>query len=87
MTENEKNTPDCFGDLEVVFPLGGDGFRQSPASCMGCVGKVACLAAAMKTAGGLKVREELVDRAYESGMIGFIERWSRRKNLWRRRKE
>jgi hypothetical protein len=30
---------------------------------------------------GLTVREELVDRAYASGMVGFFERWSRKKAL------
>ena len=81
MTEKEEPDPVCFGDLGVVFPPGADGFRHTPASCMACVDRVACLAAAMKSTGGLKLREEFVDRAYESGMIGFIERWSRRKSL------
>jgi hypothetical protein len=41
----------------------------------------------MKELGGLKVREEFVDRAYESGMIGFLDRWSKKKDLSRRIKE
>jgi len=41
----------------------------------------------MEESGGLKVREELIDRAYESGMIGFLERWSKKKDLRRRIKE
>jgi hypothetical protein len=34
---------------------------------------------------GLEVREEAVDRAYHSGMIGFLDRWSRKKTLHRKR--
>lgn len=35
----------------------------------------------MAEKGGLTVREEIVDRAYASGMVGFFERWSRKKAL------
>lgn len=31
--------------------------------------------------GGITVREEMVDRAYASGVVGFFERWSRKKAL------
>lgn len=41
----------------------------------------------MRETDGLKVREESVDRAYESRMIGFFERWSRKKDLRRRMKK
>jgi hypothetical protein len=41
----------------------------------------------MKKSDGLKVREEVVDRAYESGMIGFLGRWSKKKELNRRMKD
>jgi hypothetical protein len=30
---------------------------------------------------GDAVREEVLDRAYEAGMVGFFERWSRKKTL------
>jgi hypothetical protein len=39
----------------------------------------------MDGADGLGVREESVDRAYAAGMIGFFQRWSRKKDLRRRR--
>jgi len=35
----------------------------------------------MKGADGVKVREEIVDRAYDSGMMSFLERWSKKKDL------
>ena len=38
----------------------------------------------MDGADGLGVREESVDRAYAAGMIGFFQRWSRKKDLRRR---
>jgi hypothetical protein len=30
---------------------------------------------------GIKVREEMIDRAYASGVMGFLDRWSRKKAL------
>jgi hypothetical protein len=38
----------------------------------------------MGGADGVKVREEIVDRAYDSGMMSFVERWSKKKDLKRR---
>jgi len=34
---------------------------------------------------GLGAQEEFVDRAYSSGMIGFMERWSKKKHLRQRK--
>ena len=39
---------------------------------------------AMEKSSGLKVREEKVDRAYAAGVIGFLERWSQKKDLNRK---
>lgn len=83
---DEKN-PACFGDLETVFPRGRDGLRQTPEPCLGCSDKTECLRSAMQGNGGLKVKEELVDRAYTSGRISFFERWSKKKRLNRKRKD
>jgi hypothetical protein len=81
MTEKKDKCPPCYGDLETVFPMGEEGLRQTPASCMPCDCKTSCLRKAMADKGGLAVHEELVDRAYASGMVGFFERWSRKKAL------
>jgi len=81
MTVNHQKFPPCHGDLETVFPKGEAGLRQTPESCMICVYKTGCLRKAMAEKGGIAVREEMVDRAYESGMVGFFERWSRKKAL------
>ena len=70
--------PDCFGDLETVFPMGSDGLRESPP---GCPHKTDCLRSAIQGKRGQTVRQEAIDRAYQSGTIGFLERWSRRKLL------
>ena len=48
---------------------------------MPCHYKTECLRKAMSKKGGLAVREEMVDRAYSTGMVGFFERWSRKKAL------
>src|SRR4030042_2404443 len=87
MIEGEKTHPYCFGKLECVFPMGKDDMRSSPESCFYCIFKTECLRSAMRDADGLKVREESVDRAYESRMIGFFERWSIKKDLRRRMKK
>ncbi len=87
MTVNQKKYPPCFGDLESVFPLGEDGLRQSPESCFPCYYKTECLRKAMSQKEGLQVHEEMVDRAYASGVMGFLDRWSRKKALQRKKKQ
>lgn len=75
----------CFGDLETVFPMGPDGLRVTPTSCMGCENKTGCLRTAMARSAGIGVKEEIVDRAYAAGRIGFMARWARRKEFARLR--
>jgi len=87
MIEPEEKYPYCFGKLEEVFPKGDDGLRHTPESCLVCIYKTRCLRRAMEGAEGLAVREEKVDRAYEAGMIGFLDRWSRKKTLHKKRKK
>ena len=84
---DDSEYPSCFGNLDIVFPMGENGLRNTPEPCMVCLHKTMCLKAAMTGKAGLQVREEKVDRAYASGMIGFIERWSNRKDLQRRKKK
>ena len=83
----EKKYPKCFGELEKVFPKTKDGLRSPPGACLECLHKTACLRSAMKGADGVKVREEIVDRAYDSGMMSFVERWSKKKDLKRKLKK
>jgi len=54
---------------------------------MACPHKTDCLRTAMKGTSGITVREAAVDRAYTSGSMGFVERWSRKKELNRRLKQ
>jgi hypothetical protein len=84
MQNTSSPPPYCFGKLENVFPEGEDGFRNTPESCVPCCHKTECLRTAMSEAGGLKLQEKNVDRAYTAGMIGFLGRWSRKKELQRR---
>jgi hypothetical protein len=86
MTDDSGRQPSCFADLATVFPLGSDGLRHTPRGCMICVYKTECLRTAMARPQGLEVCEEVVDRAYRSGMIGFLDRWSRKKALDRKRR-
>lgn len=86
MSDQERR-PDCYGDLETVFPEGDDGLRHTPTGCFDCPHKTDCLRTAMARPSGLAAREKYVDRAYESGMMGFWERWSRKKALQRRRRD
>ncbi len=86
-----ETTPDayihCFGKLEKVFPPGSDGLRESPESCNSCYCKTECLRVALQGRDGLQVQEEIVDRAYDSGRMSFLDRWSRKKALHRRGEE
>jgi hypothetical protein len=86
MTATEKmDHPECYGNLEVVFPMGKSGLRNTPETCMACDQKTECLRAAMARPAGIEVREEMVDRAYASGRLSFFQRWSRRKTFSRHR--
>lgn len=86
MTQKEKEYPYCFGKLDAVFPLGTEGLRHTPESCMVCFCKTECLRAAIGGPEGIKVEEERLKRAYGSGTISFLERWSRKKALERQKK-
>ena len=87
MNRDTKNYPVCYANLEKVFPMGKDGLRHTPEDCFTCRHKTDCLRAAIQGKEGLKVKEERIDRAYNSGMIGFVERWSKKKDIHRRKKK
>jgi len=82
-TEDTQKRPTCFGDLKTVFPLRADGLRATPTTCLQCVHKTQCLRKAMGRKSGFTVREEMIDRAYRGGVIGFFQRWSQKKNIHR----
>lgn len=86
MTRSPDPLPACYGDLETVFPMGPEGLRHSPEACLSCDHKTPCLKTAMARKNSVAVHEELVDRAYDAGLMGFIERWSRKKTLSARKK-
>ena len=79
MKIDNPEQPACFGILEEVFPKCADGLRQTPERCLPCPLKVDCLRAAVSGPDGDRVREEVVDRAYRTGVISFFERWSKKK--------
>jgi len=82
-----QTPPQCFGDLHTVFPLRSDGLRVTPINCLQCIHKTACLRQAMGRRSGLTVREEMLERAYRGGVVGFFQRWSQKKSLQRLKKE
>jgi len=82
-----EHQPDCFGVIDIVFPMHDDGLRHSPESCMKCSYKTECLRTAIKNPKGLLVQEEIVDRAYEAKKISFLQRWSKRKYISKLKKE
>jgi hypothetical protein len=73
----------CFGVLDSVFPKGKDGLREVPPGCLRCPERVPCLKSAVSSTDGLRMREEMLDRAEKAGLLGRIERWSRKKELSR----
>ena len=84
MNAEAPNKDRCFGRLDAVFPKGKDGLRITPEACASCLDKTACLRLAMEGSEGLAVREEVVDRAYSSGLISFWQRWSKKKDFQRK---
>jgi len=87
MNRDTKKYPECFANLEKAFPMGKDGLRHAPEDCYACRHKTECLRTAIQGKEGLKVKEERIDRAYNSGRIGFVERWSKKKDIHRRKKK
>lgn len=84
MSETE-NIPECFGNLEKVFPMGAKGLRETPEDCFyHCPVKTRCLQQAMATKDGVQVEEEIIQRSTKAGAMTFFERWSRKKQAHRR---
>ena len=85
---DEQEKPPCFGDLETVFPMGENGLRQTPEKCFShCGVKTDCLKEAMAGKQGAAVENEVIDRSSKAGLMGFFERWSRKKQVHRRMNE
>ncbi len=85
---SSKAMPDCFGNLEIVFPMGSRGLRETPDNCMyHCAYKTLCLRQAMSGLKGIEVKEEMVERREKAGVIGFFERWSKKKALNRAKEQ
>ncbi|MCB2228036.1 MAG: hypothetical protein KQH53_15255 [Desulfarculaceae bacterium] len=81
MSNPAPTRPDCFGDLERVFPTSEQGLREIAAGCWDCAARVDCLrAAATAKDGGEKLAEEKALREDPDGVAGFVRRWSRRKS-------
>ncbi len=87
MNKDDK-LPDCFGDLEKVFPMTDTGLRQTPDDCFyQCPVKTRCLQLAIASKDGAQVEEEIIKRGSKAGAINFFERWSRKKQIHRRVKK
>ena len=84
----ENDIPECFGNLEKVFPMGNKGLRQTPDDCFfHCPVKTRCLRHAIGSKDGAKVEEEVIERGAKAGAITFFERWSRKKQVHKRKME
>ncbi len=84
----EQEVPECFGNLEKVFPMGEKGLRQTPDDCFfHCPVKTRCLRQAIGSKEGTKVEEEIVERSDKVGALNFFERWSRKKQIHKRKNE
>ena len=80
-------TRDCFGILDNVFPKGKEGLREIVLACFQCPERTSCLRTALSTKEGIKMKEEILDRAVAGGLVGSLQRWSRKKELSRLAKE
>lgn len=83
----KSNKLECYGDLDQVFPMSEDGLRHSPEKCMACEEKSQCLKTAIAGKNQIVVAEEKLDRAYQTGRVSFLQRWSKKKTLHNRRRE
>lgn len=83
-TSIKEDQPDCFSDLDKVFPMEPDGLRHTPELCLACSVKTDCLRTAVNKKQGIKVHAERLDREYHSGIIGFFQRWTKKKELHRK---
>jgi hypothetical protein len=81
----KNKRPECFGQLDQVFPMTMDGLRHSPDICKTCVSKPSCLRVALAGGNRMLLEEEKLDRAYRSGRIGFLQRWLGKKAFHHRR--
>lgn len=79
----DKTQRECFGILDKVFPLGKEGLREIVSSCHRCYDLKTCLKAALNTKEGLALRNEILDRAATTGLVGRLTRWSEKKELSR----
>ena len=77
----------CFGNLDIVFPMGEDGLRHVPDNCFKCEEKTPCLKTALHGDSGINVKEEKLEREHKSGHVSFLSRWSRKKALSRAREK
>ncbi len=82
----EQELPECFGNLEKVFPMGKKGLRETPENCFfHCPVKTKCLRTAIGTKDGTIVEEEIIERSTKAGAMNFFERWSRKKQVHKRK--
>jgi hypothetical protein len=82
--------PECFGQIEKVFPMGLDGLREVSAECWPCVERVECLRQAVASPeGGDALVGEMAKREQDhtGGVAGFFKRWSRLKSHSRRKED
>ncbi|MCB2192559.1 MAG: hypothetical protein KQI62_13395 [Deltaproteobacteria bacterium] len=79
-----SSRPECFGDLERVFPSADGGLREVAAGCWDCTHRVDCLRVAASGQGRETLYEEKALRGDPEGVVGFMRRWSRRKSASRR---
>lgn len=85
MSKPNEILPDCFGNLDKVFPMTESGLRETPEDCFfHCPVKTRCLKQAMGTRDGARVEEEVIERGAKAGVMNFFERWSRKKQVHRR---
>lgn len=72
---------DCYGILDMVFPVNNQGFREVTIECQECPDKVACLRDSLGTKEGIVFKAKRLENFPGNGLLGRIKRWSYRKEL------
>jgi hypothetical protein len=73
----------CFGILDNVFPVGEEGLREVVPACFQCTDRVECLRTALATKEGLEMRAQKLEQTAACSGLGWLRRWSRKKELSR----
>ncbi|MFN3533963.1 MAG: hypothetical protein ACK4WB_01065 [Desulfatiglandales bacterium] len=73
--------PECFSDLDKVFPISEEGLRTVPEGCLACEYHLECLKEALNTPKALSLKEEKILRSEDPVVLKRLKLWSLKKEV------